>query len=399
MKNWTATITGGTVIMPTTETTQPATYSPGLDGVFAGESALCHVDEGDAGLTYRGYAVSDLSERASFEEVAYLLLFGALPSRRALKDFSVQIAAQASLPAAVESFLSTVPGTAHPMDVLRTATSLLGMTDAESSDCSHEANLRKAIRLIGQIPMIIATAHRRRTGIPLVRFQPDLSFSENLLSLLTERRPDPVTTAMARVLDSSLTLYAEHEFNASTFSARVTASTMTDLYSAVTAAIGTLKGPLHGGANEAVADLLIEIGRPERAEAWVREALAAKRRIMGFGHRVLKQGDSRSNIIQRHADHLSSVCGNRRWYDIATIVNRVVQEEKSLYPNLDFYTAVAYLLMGIPRDLYTPVFVCSRITGWCAHVIEQQDHNRLIRPRALYRGPAPRNYVPLDQRP
>jgi citrate synthase len=272
------------------------------------------------------------------------------------------------------------------------------MTDPEASDSSHEANLRKSIRLLGQIPNIIATAHRRRTGMLLLRSQPDLSFSENLLYLLTERPRDLVMAPMARVLDSSLTLYAEHEFNASTFSARVTASTMTDLYSAITAAVGTLKGPLHGGANEAVAALLIEIDRPERAESWVREALAAKRRIMGFGHRVLKQGDARSTIMQRHADRLSSLCGNRRWYDIATTVDRVMQQEKGLYPNLDFYTAVAYLLMDIPRDLYTPVFVCSRITGWCAHVIEQQDHNRLIRPRALYTGPAPRSYVSLDER-
>jgi 2-methylcitrate synthase/citrate synthase II len=380
------------------ETTKLRSYSPGLDGVVAGESALCHVDEGEAGLTYRGYAVKDLSEQASFEEVAFLLLFGALPSRNALKDFSAQIADQAFLPAAVETFLSTVPRTAHPMDVLRTAISLLGMTDPEASDSSHEANLRKSIRLLGQIPNIIATAHRRRTGMLLLRSQPDLSFSENLLYLLTERPRDLVMAPMARVLDSSLTLYAEHEFNASTFSARVTASTMTDLYSAITAAVGTLKGPLHGGANEAVAALLIEIDRPERAESWVREALAAKRRIMGFGHRVLKQGDARSTIMQRHADRLSSLCGNRRWYDIATTVDRVMQQEKGLYPNLDFYTAVAYLLMDIPRDLYTPVFVCSRITGWCAHVIEQQDHNRLIRPRALYTGPAPRSYVSLDER-
>jgi citrate synthase len=203
---------------------------------------------------------------------------------------------------------------------------------------------------------------------------------------------------MARVLDVSLTLYAEHEFNASTFAARVTASTMTDMHSAITSAIGTLKGPLHGGANEAVAEMFLEIHDRERAERWVREVLAQKRRIMGFGHRVLKQGDARSAIIQRHAESLSRICGDHRWYEIATIVDRAMQREKGLYPNLDFYTAVAYLLMGIPRELYTSVFVCSRITGWCAHVIEQQDHNRLIRPRALYTGPAMRQYVPIDDR-
>jgi citrate synthase len=203
---------------------------------------------------------------------------------------------------------------------------------------------------------------------------------------------------MAHVLDVSLTLYAEHEFNASTFSARVTASTMTDLHSAITSAIGTLKGPLHGGANEAVAQMFVDIGSPEKAERWVREALASKRRIMGFGHRVLKNGDARSAIIQRHAAALSGICGNDRWYAIATVVERLMREEKNLYPNLDFYTAVAYLLMEIPRTLYTPVFVCSRITGWCAHVIEQQSHNRLMRPRALYMGPSRKEYLPLDRR-
>jgi citrate synthase len=203
---------------------------------------------------------------------------------------------------------------------------------------------------------------------------------------------------MARVLDVSLILYAEHEFNASTFAARVTASTMTDLHSAITAAVGTLKGPLHGGANEAVAAMFLEIQTPERAEEWVKDALAARQLVMGFGHRVLKQGDARSAIIQRQAHELSRICEDTRWYQIATIIDRVMRQEKGLYPNLDFYTAVAYLLMGIPRQLYTPLFVCSRMAGWCAHVIEQQDHNRLIRPRALYTGPPPRAYVPIDRR-
>jgi citrate synthase len=284
------------------------------------------------------------------------------------------------------------------MDILRTSVSLLGMTDPDASDCSHDAHVRKAIRLMAQIPLIIATAHQSANGKPRMELRADLSFAENLLWLLTNRSGDETAKAMAHVLDVSLTLYAEHEFNASTFSARVTASTMTDLHSAITSAIGTLKGSLHGGANEAVAEMFLEIEHCERAERWVRAALANKQRVMGFGHRVLKKGDSRSAIIQRHAESLSRICGDRRWYEIATTIDRVMQQEKGLYPNLDFYTAVAYLLMGIPRELYTPVFVCSRITGWCAHVIEQQDHNRLIRPRALYTGPTARDYVPLDCR-
>jgi 2-methylcitrate synthase/citrate synthase II len=369
-----------------------------LEGVIAGESALCQVDEGEHGLRYRGYAVSELAEQATFEQVAYLLLYGKLPTPKELDDFSAELRAQWFLPGPVEAFIGVVPPDAHPMDILRTGISLLGMTDPEAVDHSREASLRKSVRLMAQIPMIITNAHRLAHAKRQVQPREDLGFAENLLYLLTDRVGDAAATAMARVLDVSLILYAEHEFNASTFAARVAASTMTDLHGAITAAVAALKGPLHGGANEAVASMLLEIKTRDRAEGWVRDALAGKRRVMGFGHRVLRHGDARSQIIQRRVEALSRLCGETRWYDIAAIVDRIMQQEKGLYPNLDFYTAVAYLLMGIPRDLYTPVFVCSRITGWCAHVIEQQDHNRLIRPRALYNGPLPRPYVPLDER-
>jgi citrate synthase len=284
------------------------------------------------------------------------------------------------------------------MDVLRTGISLLGMVDREVEDGSHHANLRKAIRLLAQTPEFIAAVYRRTHGLERLHPRGGLSFAENLLYLLTGRQGDAQAQAMARVLDISLILYAEHEFNASTFAARVTASTLTDLHAAVTSAIGTLKGPLHGGANEAVAAMLLDVASPDLAEQWIRTTLAEKRRVMGFGHRVLKKGDPRSLIIQREAERLSRLCENRHWYDTAVIIDRIMQSEKHLYPNLDFYTAVAYLLMDIPRELYTPVFVCSRMSGWCAHVIEQQEHNRLIRPRALYTGPPPRTYVPLDRR-
>ncbi|MGH7233649.1 MAG: citrate/2-methylcitrate synthase [Nitrospiraceae bacterium] len=373
-------------------------YSPGLEGVVAGESSLCQVDEGDSGLRYRGYAIGDLAEHATFEEVAYLLLFGKLPTRKELDDFSLQLHQQWPLPGPVEAFIGVVPPTAHPMDILRTGVSLLGMTDPDATHGSHDANIRKAIRLLAQIPVLIATAHRLAHGQRQVQPRDDLGFSENLLYLLTDRHGDPTVKAMARVLDVSLILYAEHEFNASTFAARVTASTLTDLHAAITTAIGTLKGPLHGGANEAVAAMLLEIDTPDRAENWAHEALAQKRRVMGFGHRVLRKGDPRSHIIQRHAEALSRTCGEPRWYEMATAMDRLMRQEKGLYPNLDFYTAVAYLLMDIPRDLYTPVFVCSRMSGWCAHVVEQQDHNRLIRPRAFYTGPPPQCYVPIDRR-
>lgn len=378
--------------------TAMSSYSPGLERVIAGESALCLVDEGESGLLYRGYGIADLAEHSTFEEVAYLLLFGHLPTPHEMKDFSAQVAAQSLLPRPVEAFLDIVPKGSHPMDVLRTGLSILGMTDREAGDSSAEANVRKSIRLLAQIPLLISAAERFASGKPLLPRHQELSCAENLLYLLTGQKGDARAKAMARVLDVSLILYAEHEFNASTFSARVTASTMTDLHSAITSAIGTLKGPLHGGANEAVAQMFLEIGSPAKAEPWVREALAAKRRIMGFGHRVLKNGDARSAIIQGHAATLSRICGDHRWYEIATVVEQIMREEKGLYPNLDFYTAAAYLLMGIPRTLYTPVFVCSRITGWCAHVIEQQSHNRLMRPRALYTGPSKREYVPLERR-
>jgi 2-methylcitrate synthase/citrate synthase II len=381
-----------------TEVKDRPAYSPGLEGVIAGESALCLVDEGEAGLLYRGYAIRDLAEHSTFEEVAYLLLFGHLPTQQELTEFSTQWIDHAVLPRLLEVFLGSVPPGSHPMDLVRTGVSLLGMVDPDAADNSHDATIRKSVRLLAQIPLLIAISYRLVNGKPPIRPQADLSFAENLLYLLTDRKGDDQSKAMARVLDVSLTLYAEHEFNASTFAARVTASTMTDLYSAVTSAIGTLKGPLHGGANEAVAEMFLDIGSRERAEAWVRDALAKKRRIMGFGHRVLKKGDARSAIIQQHAESLSGICGDRRWYEIATIVEHVMEQEKGLRPNLDFYTAVSYLLMEIPRALYTPLFVCSRITGWCAHVIEQRDHNRLMRPRALYTGPPRREYVPLDRR-
>ncbi len=383
---------------PATEMKDRSAYSPGLEGVIAGESALCLVDEGEAGLLYRGYPIRDLAEHSTFEEVAYLLLLGRLPSQQALSDFSARLIDQPVLPQLVQVFLGAVPTGAHPMDIVRSGVSLLGVVDSDPDDNSHEANVRRSIRLLAQIPLMIATSYRLVTGKPRRQSHGDLTFAENLLYLFTDRREDDQAKAMARVLDVSLTLYAEHEFNASTFAARVTASTMTDLYSAITSAIGALKGPLHGGANEAVAEMFLGIGSlngrsmgaggiwRRNSESWV-SAIACSRKAM------LVQ-----LIIQQHAESLSRICGDRRWYEIATTIDRVMEQEKGLHPNLDFYTAVAYLLMGIPAALYTPLFVCSRIAGWCAHVIEQQDHNRLMRPRALYTGPARREYVPLDRR-
>jgi citrate synthase len=339
-----------------------------------------------------------LAEWSSFEEVAYLLLFGHLPTGKELKGFSELLVRNRNLPEPVQRFVEGLLPDMHPMDVLRTGISLLGLHDPDAQDGSHEANLRKSVRLLSQIPRLIAESYQVMTGKNPARPDHPGNFAENLLCLVAGPKEGEAGAAMAQAMNVSLILYAEHEFNASTFSARVTASTLTDLHGAITAAVATLKGPLHGGANEAVASMLLDIGHPERAESWLREALAQKRRVMGFGHRVLRQGDARSTIIQRHAERLSQLCGDSRWYEMAATIDRIMLEEKGLRPNLDFYTAVAYLLMGIPRELSTPLFVCSRITGWCAHVIEQQDHNRLIRPRAQYTGPAPRTYEPLDRR-
>ena len=383
---------------PTTKAPNHPSYSPGLEGVIAGESALCQVDEGETGLRYRGFAISDLAEWSSFEEVAYLLLFGHLPTRSELEEFSTLLVRHRVLPDSVQRFVERVQPGMHPMDVLRTAISLLGLSDPDAQDGSREANLRKSVRLLSQIPLLIASSYRVMAGKFPKRPDQTRGLAEHLLHLVAGPKEGEAGAAMTQAMNVSLILYAEHEFNASTFAARVTASTLTDLHGAITAAVATLKGPLHGGANEAVASMLVEIGSPERAESWLRKALAKKQRVMGFGHRVLRQGDARSAIIQRHAERLSHLCGDSKWYEMASTIHRIMREEKGLHPNLDFYTAVAYLLMGIPRELSTPLFVCSRITGWCAHVMEQQDHNRLIRPRALYTGPAPRTYEPLDRR-
>jgi citrate synthase len=280
------------------------------------------------------------------------------------------------------------------MDVLRTGVSFLGMVDPEAQNVSHEANLRKAIRLLARVPLLLAWAVRGRCDQPLLQANPRRSFAENLLCLLT----GSLRVDHAKELEVSLNLYAEHELNASTFAGRVAASTLADLYGAITAAIATLKGPLHGGANEAVAEMFHAIRKPEKARAWVQSKLMGKERVMGFGHRVLKHEDPRAAIIKRRARALSQDMNDARWYEIAEIIEQTMQEEKGLLPNLDFYTAVVYLLLGLPIKAFTPIFVVSRVSGWCAHIIEQQDHNRLIRPRASYIGPPAREFLCLADR-
>jgi citrate synthase len=357
-------------------------YSPGLEGVIAGETA---VSTFEGGLHYRGYPVGELVENASFDEVAFLLLHGGLPNRFQLASFQRRLAAARSLPHPLLDLLRVLPPAVHPMDVVRTSVSVLAHYDPETEDGSREANRRKAERLVAQIPVAVAAHYRLSRGMQAVPARPDLGSAANFLSMLRgqEARPDNV-----RALDVSLILYAEHEFNASTFTARV----------AVVAAIGALKGPLHGGANERVMEILEAAGGPDRAEAWLRQSLARKERIMGFGHRVYKAGDVRAGILKPYARKAAEAAGLLHWEETAEILERILAEEKQLYPNLDWPAGRLYYALGLEIPLYTPIFVMARVAGWSAHFIEQHDNNRLIRPRSRYVGPAPRTVVPLAQR-
>lgn len=376
-------------------TLQPPIYHPGLEGVFAGISSICDVDPETGGLLYRGYSVEELSLQATFEELAYLLFIGRLPSPADLEAFLIHLLQNRALPGQLLTLFQLFPASTHPMDALRAAVSMLGCLDPTATDPAHEANLRKAIRLTAIIPTIIAAYYKHVHGQPPIAPDPQLSHCQNFFRMLTGRVPDAF---IIKVFNTSMILYAEHEFNASTFSARVTASTLSDLYSAITSAIGTLKGRLHGGANEQVMRMLLEINRPESAVGWVQNALGKKKRVPGFGHRVYKKGDSRALVIKRFSKELGERAGGTKWYEMSCIIEEIMRKEKDLYPNLDFYSASAYYLMDLPLELYTPIFVMSRITGWCAHVIEQQDDNRLIRPRCAYNGPRGLKYVPVDQR-
>jgi len=371
-----------------------ASLSSGLEGMVAGESAICSIDEEKSELRYRGYMAEELSERATYEEVAYLLIKGELPSSQALEVWKDELVQASILPALIFQWSGMVPPNAHPMDILRTGISLLGMVDLEATNPSHEANLQKAITLLAQTPLLVDIASRPNEKTYPVQLIRNRSFAENLLYFLTGDR-DP---AHAKELDISLILYAEHELNASTFAARVTASTLADMYGAVMAGIAALKGPLHGGANEAVAQMLTSIGEPEKAKDWVLSLLRNKQLIMGFGHRVLKHGDPRCDVMKRRAKALSGQLGNWQWYEMAERIDQTMHEEKGMPPNLDFYTAVVYMLLKIPIPAYTPIFVASRMAGWCAHIIEQQANNRIIRPRATYTGPPKREFLPISYR-
>lgn len=361
-------------------------YSPGLAGVIAGESAICWVDP-NAGLLYRGYDVHELAEQASFEEVAWLLLHGEMPTLEQIEKFARELAAERGLPLPVLEMLLRLPANTHPMDTLRTGVSMLAAFDPDLNDNSHEANLRKATRLIAKVSTLVADSWRINQQQEPIPSNQSHTHAGNFLYTLTGNTPKPPEI---KNFDTVLVLYADHEFNASTFSARVTASTLSDIYSAVTTAIGTLKGPLHGGANEEALGVLKLIGSPDRVESWVQERLARKEKIMGFGHRVYRTGDSRVPAMRALARQLGERTGETFWLPVCEKLEEVMAREKNLCANVDLYAAVVFRLMGFPVALNPAIFALSRIAGWCAHIIEQHDHNRLIRPRSIYTGPARR---------
>ena len=363
-------------------------YSPGLAGVIAGETAICWVDP-NAGLMYRGYDIHEMGDKATFEEVAYLLLNGELPNAKQLKEFKGQIAAERTLPKEVVEMIHLLPKNTHPMDVGRTGVSMLSAFDKDLSDNSHDANIRKSIKLIARVETLIADGWRISKGQKPFPEKPELSQAANIFYKLTGEVPEAWKT---RMMDTIFNLYADHEFNASTFAARVTASTLAGIYAAVTSAVGTLKGPLHGGANEESMKMLEEIGTPDRTEAWLQKQLACKAKIMGFGHRVYKKGDSRVPAMREIARDLGKRTGKENWVPICEKLEELMDREKGLCANVDLYAAPVYWMLGFEPELNTPMFAASRVAGWCAHVVEQHDNNRLIRPRSLYVGPQLRKY-------
>jgi 2-methylcitrate synthase len=365
----------------------------GLDGVVAGETRLSTVGVTGVGLTYLGYSIEDLAEYANFEEVAYLLLYGGLPKQDQLQAFEQRIRSHRDIPSELKEVLERIPSSAHPMDVLRTATSMLGTLEPEK-DFSEA--LLVAERLLGVMPSILLYWYRFHTsGQRMDPTRGGDSIAEQFLSLLHGRKPSETET---RAMDVSLILYAEHEWNASTFTARVVASTLSDFYSAITAAIGALRGSLHGGANEAAMELIEAMRDPEDAEIRLKEMLAKKAKVMGFGHRVYKSCDPRSDIIKPWSRRLCASADKAGLYDISERIESVMRREKNIFPNLDFYSASLYHSLGIPTAMFTPLFVLSRLAGWSAHILEQRANNRLIRPLAEYLGPAPRTWVPMGQR-
>ena len=375
-----------------------AAAGKGLEGIVAANSGICWID-GDAGvLAYRGIDIHELAEHSTFEETTYLLWNGHLPNAFKLREFTAQLALARVLDQRIIDMLRNFPAKATPMEVLRTAVSTLSFYDADEKDCTHDANVRKSYNLTAQIAMLVAIYDRIRKGKEIIPPDRSLSHAGNFLWMLNGEKPSETAT---RTMDLALVLHADHELNASTFAARVIAATLSDVHSAITGAIGALKGPLHGGANEGVMRLLLAIDK-EGADPveYVKRMLAARTKISGFGHRVYKTEDPRATHLRRMSEQLGKDAGVPKWYEMSRAIELYINQEKKLNANVDFYSASTYATLGIDIDLYTPIFAISRVSGWTAHVIEQLDDNRLIRPRAEYIGPAyPTHWVPVEERP
>lgn len=371
------------------------TTTDGLEDIVAAHSHICDLDGKLGKLTYFGVDIHDLATHASFEETAYLLWHGTLPTRSQLDEVTAQLQEARTLPEPVREFMRLLPRSSTPMDVLRTLISALAMFDPTPDDKSPAANRQRAIRLTAVMPTIIASWDHLRNGREPVAPLADSNHATNFLYMLKGEMPEPT---VAKMLDSVLTLHADHELNASTFAARVTAGTLAGMYAAMTSAIGALSGPLHGGANEQVMRMLLRIGDVNQTEIYLQGALERKERIMGFGHRVYKTEDPRATHLRRMSEELGRRTGESRWYEMSRRIEAYIKEHKGLNANVDFYSASVYYMMGFPIDLDTPIFASSRITGWTSHVLEQYDNNRLIRPRAEYIGPKNVRYVPVDQR-
>ncbi|MFK3941800.1 2-methylcitrate synthase [Pseudomonas monteilii] len=365
----------------------------GLRGQVAGQTALSTVGQAGAGLTYRGYDVRELAAQAEFEEVAYLLLYGELPTQAELDDYKHALKAQRDLPQALKEVLERLPKDTHPMDVMRTGCSVLGTLEPERTfDLQHD----RTDRLLAAFPAIMCYWYRfTHHGTRIDCTSDEDTLAGHFLALLHGKKPDALHV---KVMNVSLILYAEHEFNASTFTARVCASTLSDLYSCITAAIGTLRGPLHGGANEAAMALIERFASPEEARTELLKMLERKDKIMGFGHAIYKESDPRNEVIKGWTEQLADSVGDRVLFPVSQAIDATMWEQKRLFPNADFYHALAYHFMGIPTPLFTPIFVCSRLTGWAAHVFEQRANNRIIRPSAEYVGVEQRPFVPLKAR-
>ncbi len=367
----------------------------GLRGVVAASSSIGDVNGEKGELIYQGINIHDLAKNSTFEEVIFLLWNGHLPKRAELDELKRNIAANQELSPEILALMRQFPKDAEPMDTLRTAVSALDFYDKDAKDTSREGSMKTATRLTAQFPVVVAALDRLRKGLEPIPAKPELDIATNFLYMLKGEMPSPED---AHVLDVALILQADHELNASTFTARVVAGTLADMYSAVTAAIGALSGPLHGGANTNVMKMLLEIGEVDRVEQYIKDALAAKRKLMGFGHAVYKTEDPRATNFRRFSKELAERTGDMKWYEMSRKVEETIMKEKGLFPNVDFFSASTFYMMGIPLDLYTPIFAISRISGWTGHILEQYANNKLIRPRAEYVGARDVPYVPIDER-